>query len=155
MRRIAVDRIVVAMMLASLVATAAAADADGLVVKAAKFPVAETVERLDKVLKGAGMTVFATIDHASAAEKSGLRMPPATLIVFGNPKGGTPMMLNAPTIAIDLPMKILVWEDSTGKSWVSYNSATYVAGRHKLRGMEKQMEGLDGALSKLTAGVVE
>jgi uncharacterized protein (DUF302 family) len=132
-----------------------AASPEGLVTKASRYPVAETVERLDKVLKGAGMTVFATLDHAAAAEKTGLRMPPATVIVFGNPKGGTPMMLSAPTIGIDLPMKILVWEDAAGKAWVSYNTADFIARRHRLKGMEKQVQGLDGALGKLTASVVE
>jgi len=147
-------KIVVATLLL-IVSGIAAANPEGLTTKASRYPVAETVERLDKVLKGAGMTVFATLDHAAAAGKAGLRMPPATVIVFGNPKGGTPMMLNAPTIAIDLPMKILVWEDAAGKAWVSYNTADFIARRHQLKGMEKQVQGLDGALGKLTASVVE
>lgn len=135
--------------------SAMAAEAPGLVTKAAKFNAAETLTRLDKTIRGAGLTVFATIDHAAAAEGAGLRMPPATVLVFGNPKGGTPLMQSAPTIAIDLPLKILVWDDTNGKTWISYNSADYIAERHRLTGMEKQVQGLNGALNKLTSGVVE
>jgi uncharacterized protein (DUF302 family) len=131
------------------------AEPSGLVTKAAKQPVAETAEQLEKILRGAGLMIFAVIDHAAAAEKAGLRMPPARVIIFGNPKGGTPLMLNAPTVAIDLPLKILVWEDAAGKPWVSYNTATYVAGRHQVKGMEKLVQTLDGALGKLASGVSE
>lgn len=134
---------------------AAAAAADGLITQASRYPAAEAVERLDKTIRGAGLTVFATVDHAAAAERAGLRMPPSTVIVFGNPKGGTPLMLRAPTIALDLPMKILVWEDSAGKAWVSYSTASDVAARHGLKGMEKQVQGLDAALRKLTSSIVE
>jgi uncharacterized protein (DUF302 family) len=133
----------------------AAANPEGLITKASKYPVAEAANRLDKVLTGAEMTVFAVIDHAAAAQKAGLRMPASRVIVFGNPKGGTPMMRNAPTIAIDLPLKILLWEDSAGKAWVSYNAASYITGRHQLKDMEKMVQGLEKALAKLTASVVE
>ncbi len=149
------DKFILAVVVCLATAGQAAADPIGLITKSSKYPVAESAQRLDKVLKDAGMTVFAVIDHAAAAEKTGLRMPPARVIVFGNPKGGTPMMLSAPTIAIDLPLKILLWEDSAGKAWVSYNAASYVAGRHQLQGMEKMVQGLDGALGKLTAALVE
>ena len=132
----------------------AGAEPQGLVTKSARYPVVETVERLDKVLRDTGMIVFAVIDHAAAAQKAGLRMPPAQVIVFGNPKGGTPMMLSAPTIAIDLPVKILVWEDSAGKAWLAYNTASYIAERHQLKGMDNQVQGLDAALRKFTASVV-
>jgi uncharacterized protein (DUF302 family) len=132
-----------------------AAEVSGLVTKPSKYPVAEASERLGKTLKAAGMTVFAEIDHAAAAEKAGLPMPTARVVIFGNPKGGTPMMVKAPSLAIDLPMKILVWEDAAGKAWVSYNTAAYVANRHGLKGMDKQIQGLDAALLKLTADIVE
>jgi len=140
---------------AAIMCAPALANPQGLVTKASKHSVAEAVDKLDTVLSGAGMTIFARIDHAAAAEKAGLKMPPAVVIVFGNPKGGTPMMRGAPTIAIDLPMKILVWEDASGKAWVSYNTGRYVADRHELKGMDKQIQGLDGALAKLTASVIE
>ena len=148
-------RYALVLLLPLLLPCAFAAEVNGLVTRPSKYPAAEAIERLDKTLQGAGMTVFAKLDHAAAATQAGLRMPAATVIVFGNPKGGTPMMLNAPTLAIDLPLKILVWEDAAGKAWISYNAANYVASRHGLRGMEKQVQGLDAALAKLTAGVVE
>lgn len=132
-----------------------AADVPGLVTKPSKYPVAEAAERLGKTLKAAGMTIFAQIDHAAAAEKTGLQMPAARVVVFGNPKGGTPMMVNAPSLAIDLPMKILIWQDAAGKAWVSYNTAAYVANRHGLTGMDKQVQGLDAALVKLTTDIVQ
>jgi uncharacterized protein (DUF302 family) len=149
------NRLLVAVLISLWVLGQAHAQPEGLVSKPAKYSGAEVVERLDKVLKGAGMTVFALIDHAAAAQQAGLRMPFAQVVVFGNPKGGTPMMLNAPTIAIDLPLKILVWEDAAGKVWVSYNTATYVASRHHLKDMDKMVQGLNSALAKLTMSVVE
>lgn len=132
-----------------------AADVSGLVTQPSKYRVAEAAERLGKTLSAAGMIVFAEIDHAAAAQKTGLQMPSARVVIFGNPKGGTPMMINAPSLAIDLPMKILLWEDSAGKPWVSYNTAAYVANRHRLKGMDKQVQGLDAALVKLTADIVQ
>ena len=133
----------------------AEANPEGLITKASKYPVAEAADHLEKVLIDAGMTVFAVIDHAAAAQKAGLRMPESRVIVFGNPKGGTPMMLNVPTIAIDLPLKILLWEDSAGKAWVSYNSASYIAVRHKLKGLDKAVDGLEKALARLAGSVAE
>jgi uncharacterized protein (DUF302 family) len=135
--------------------TAMAAEVDGLVTKAARYPVVQAAQQFERTLRSAGVTTFATIDHRAAAEKAGLRMPEAVVVVFGNPKGGTPMMLNAPTLAIDLPMKVLIWEDKAGKAWVSYNTASYLAARHGLQGMDPQVEALNAALGKLTAGIVE
>jgi len=148
-------RMILSLCLALMLDAPTRADAEGLITKASRYSVAEAVSRLAKVLTDAGLTIFATIDHAAAAQHSGLRMPPATLFVFGNPKGGTPMMLGAPTLAIDLPMKILVWEDAKGKPWVSYNTAGYVAKRHQLAGMDEQLAGLDNAIAKLASAVVE
>jgi uncharacterized protein (DUF302 family) len=81
-------------------------------------------------LQGKGVTLFATIDHSGEAAKVGMKMRPTKLLIFGNPKGGTPLMLAAPSSAIDLPLKILVWEDAAGKVWVSYNSPAYLQKRH-------------------------
>jgi uncharacterized protein (DUF302 family) len=91
-----------------------------------------TVDNLKAMLQSKGVTLFALIDHSGEAEKVGLKMPPTKLLIFGNPKGGTPLMLAAPSVAIDLPLKILVAEDSQGKVWVSYNSAEYLKERHGL-----------------------
>jgi uncharacterized protein (DUF302 family) len=104
----------------------------GIINKASKHSVDETVERLNRTLQAKGVTVFATVDHSGEAEKVGLKMRPTKLVIFGNPKAGTPLMLAAPSIAIDLPLKILIWEDGAGKVWASYNSPAYLQERHAL-----------------------
>jgi uncharacterized protein (DUF302 family) len=88
------------------------------------------VERLKQILAEKGVTLFALVDHSGEAAKVGMKMPPTKLLIFGSPKAGTPIMQAAPSIAIDLPLKILIWEDSDGKVWVSYNSAEYLQERH-------------------------
>jgi uncharacterized protein (DUF302 family) len=90
----------------------------------------ETVEKLKVTLQAKGVALFALVDHSGEAAKVGLQMRPTKLLIFGNPKGGTPLMLAAPRVAIDLPLKILVWEDGEGKVWVSYNSPEYLKERH-------------------------
>ncbi len=105
---------------------------NGIVNKSSKHSVEETLGKLQTILKTKGIAIFALIDHSGEAEKVGMKMRPTKLLIFGNPKGGTPLMLAAPSIAIDLPIKILVWEDDQGKVWVSYNSPDYLAKRHAL-----------------------
>jgi uncharacterized protein (DUF302 family) len=90
----------------------------------------ETVERVKAILEAKGVTLFALVDHSGEAEKVGMKMRPTKLLIFGSPKAGTPIMLAAPSIAIDLPLKILVWEDAGGKAWVSYNSPEFLLERH-------------------------
>jgi uncharacterized protein (DUF302 family) len=90
----------------------------------------ETVQKLKEILQAKGVMLFAVVDHSGEAAKAGLQMPNTKLLIFGNPKAGTPVMLAAPSIAIDLPLKILVAEDGGGKAWVSYNSAQYLQERH-------------------------
>jgi uncharacterized protein (DUF302 family) len=90
----------------------------------------ETVDKLKTILASKGVTLFALVDHSGEAEKVGLTMPPTKLLIFGNPKGGTPLMLAAPSAAIDLPLKILIAEDAQGKVWISYNSPEYLKERH-------------------------
>jgi uncharacterized protein (DUF302 family) len=103
---------------------------NGLLQVASRYTVDETVTRLEAVLAERGVRVFALIDHSGEAEKIGMKMRPTKLVIFGNPKGGTPAMVAAPTLAIDLPLKALVWEDEGGKVWVSYNSPEYLQQRH-------------------------
>jgi uncharacterized protein (DUF302 family) len=105
---------------------------EGIVKIPSRHSLDETVDKLKTILKSKGVTLFALIDHSGEAEKVGLTMPPTKLLIFGNPKGGTPLMLAAPSAAIDLPLKILVAEDSQGKVWISYNSAEYLKERHGL-----------------------
>src|SRR5579863_8425102 len=108
------------------------ASANGIVSKSTARSVNEAVEKLLQLLKAGGVTLFALVDHSGEAEKVGLKMRPTKLLIFGNPKAGTPLMQAAPSIAIDLPLKILVWEDADAKAWVSYNSAEYLRERHGL-----------------------
>jgi uncharacterized protein (DUF302 family) len=103
---------------------------NGLLQVASPYTVEETLRRLEAVLAERGVRVFALIDHSGEAEKIGMKMRPTKLVIFGNPKGGTPVMVAAPTLAIDLPLKALVWEDEGGKVWVSYNSPEYLQQRH-------------------------
>ena len=105
---------------------------EGIVKIPSRHSLDETVDKLKTILKSKGVTLFALIDHSGEAEKVGLKMPPTKLLIFGNPKGGTPLMLAAPSAAIDLPLKILVAEDAQGKVWISYNSAEYLKERHGL-----------------------
>ncbi|HME36512.1 MAG TPA: DUF302 domain-containing protein [Candidatus Sulfotelmatobacter sp.] len=105
---------------------------NGIIDQPSKHSVDQTVEKLRGILQAKGVALFALIDHSGEAEKVGMKMPPTKLLIFGNPKAGTPLMLAAPSIAIDLPLKILVWEDLRGKVWVSYNSPAYLQERHSL-----------------------
>ncbi len=105
---------------------------NGIVQKPSHHSVDETLRKLQDALKAKGVAVFALIDHSGEAEKVGMHMRPTKLLIFGNPKGGTPLMLAAPSIAIDLPVKILISEDEQGQVWVSYNSPQYLGERHGL-----------------------
>ena len=104
--------------------------ANGIIDKLSHHSAEETVERLKRILQSKGVTLFAVIDHSGEAQKVGMKMRPTKLLIFGSPKAGTPSMLAAPSVAIDLPLKILVWEDAQGKVWVSYNSPAYLQQRH-------------------------
>ncbi len=103
---------------------------EGIVKIPSHHSVDETVDKLKTILKSKGVTLFALVDHGGEAEKVGLKMPPTKLLIFGSPKAGTPLMLAAPSAAIDLPLKILVAEDAQGKVWISYNSPEYLKERH-------------------------
>jgi uncharacterized protein (DUF302 family) len=102
----------------------------GIIDRPSYHSVDQTVEKLKGILAATGVSLFALIDHSGEAEKVGMKMPPTKLLIFGNPKAGTPLMLAAPSIALDLPLKILVWGDGQGKVWISYNSPTYLQQRH-------------------------
>jgi uncharacterized protein (DUF302 family) len=103
---------------------------DSLIQVASPHTVEQTVTRLQSILTQRGVKVFALIDHSGEAEKAGLKMPPTKVLIFGNPKAGTPLMIAAPTLAIDLPLKVLVAEDENGKVWASYNNPEYLQQRH-------------------------
>jgi uncharacterized protein (DUF302 family) len=105
---------------------------DGLITIPSHHSVDETLERLNGLIRGSGVTVFALVDHSGEAAKVGLTMRPTKLLIFGNPRSGTPLMIASPSIAIDLPLKVLVWEDADGRVWLSYNSPVYLQARHNL-----------------------
>ena len=105
----------------------------GLVTVASEFPVGETIDRLAEAAAAAGLTVFARIDHAANATQAGLDLRPTQLLIFGNPRGGTPLMQDRQTAGIDLPVKALAWQDEAGRVWLTYNDAEWLATRHGLR----------------------
>src|SRR5215469_11425211 len=123
----------------------------GIVRRPSSHSVDETVDRLKGILQAKGIRLFALIDHSGEAEKAGLKMRPTKLLIFGNPKAGTPLMLAAAGSAIDLPLKILLWEDTQGKTWVSYNSLAYLQERHGLpQGLMQNIAAIE-TLAKATA----
>lgn len=139
-------------------ANAALAADNGLITVQSRYSVKETITRFEEAVrdKGSlGFMVFTEIDHAAAAKKFGLTMRPRTVIVFGNPKLGTPVMVKSPTLAIDVPPKALVWEDDQGKVWLTYNSAEYLAKviyvRHGLPAKQPWVQNLAGALKTFAA----
>ena len=103
---------------------------NGIINTPSNHSVDQTVEKLRQILEAKGVTLFAVVDHSGEAEKVGMKMLPTKLLIFGSPKAGTPIMLAVPSIALDLPLKILVWEDGQGKVWASYNRAEYLQERH-------------------------
>ncbi len=105
---------------------------NGIVTIPSRQSVDATVQRLEGILQAKGIKLFALVDHSGEADQAGLQMRPTKLLIFGNPKAGTPLMIAAPGIAIDLPLKLLVWEDADGKVWISYNAPEYLRARHGL-----------------------
>lgn len=132
MRMLQLTLLVASLVLPALAADNPAKKKNGIVDVPSNHSVDETVDRVKSILQSKGVTLFALIDHSGEAAKVGMKMPATKLLIFGSPKAGTPLMLAAPSIAIDLPLKILVWEDSKGKVWLSYNSPEYLAERHEL-----------------------
>jgi len=110
-----------------------ALDSDnGILSRRGNHSVELTTDKIVEILQAKGVKLFALVDHSGEAEKAGLAMRPTKLLIFGSPKAGTPLMIASPGVAIDLPLKILVWEDAGGKTWLSYNSAAYLQARHQL-----------------------
>ncbi len=132
-----------------LIFTSALFAGNGLVKVKSTHNVHATVDSLVKVLKSKGMTVFAVIDHQKGAESVGKKIRPTTVVIFGNPKIGTLLMQCNQTVAIDLPQKMLIWEDSSGQTWIAYNNPDYLVERHKLNDCNKKIVAkIKGALKK-------
>src|SRR5437016_9272681 len=121
----------------------------GLVDLPSKHSVDETVEKLKGILQSKRVTLFAMIDHSGEAAKAGLKMRPTKLLIFGNPKSGTPVMLAAPSSAIDLPLKILIWEDAQQRVWVTYNSPAYLQERHRSEEHTSELQSLTNLVCRL------
>jgi uncharacterized protein (DUF302 family) len=127
---------------------------DGLTTIASSFGPKETMDRLEAEIRAQRKTVFARIDHAAGAAEVGLTLAPTELIIFGNARGGTPLMQSVQTVGIDLPLKVLVWQDTAGKTWLSYNEPSWIAQRHSVANAEQVVSKMAAALSALarTAG---
>ena len=123
----------------------------GIVSIATRHSVDQAVQKLEGILQAKGVKLFALIDHSGEAEKAGMQMRPTKLLIFGNPKAGTPLMIASPGIAIDLPLKALVWEDADSKVWISYNDAEYLRARHGLPAELVQNIAVVGALATKAA----
>jgi uncharacterized protein (DUF302 family) len=128
---------------------------DGLIALASNHPVRETMDRLEAALREKGITLFARIDHAAGAAAVDMPLRPTELIIFGNPKAGTPLMQSKQSIGIDLPLKMLGWQDAAGKVWLAYNDPAWLARRHGLGSeAETAVAGLAKALATLAAGAI-
>lgn len=126
--------------------------ANGLVHRPSQHSVDETLQRLQALLADKNITVFALVDHSGEAAKVGLQMRPTKLLIFGNPKGGTPLMQATPTVAIDLPLKALIWEDADGRVWLTYNDPAYLQVRHRFpEELIGNLSAVNGLFSKAVA----
>ncbi len=122
----------------------------GLITIQSRNSVKVTADRLEARLKAGGITLFARVDHGAGAVSAGMPLRPTELLIFGNPKAGTPLMQANQTVGIDLPLKVLVWEDASGTVWIAYNDPTWIAQRHQLGGRAAEaVEAMAGALAKL------
>lgn len=135
-------------VLFSMLFSTAAVAADGVISLESSHDVVTTANKLESVLKAKGMTVFARINHADGAEKAGLTLRPTEVILFGNPKVGTPLMNCTQSVAIDLPQKALIHQDESGTVWYSYNDPAYLVERHAISGCEGVLKKISGALAK-------
>jgi uncharacterized protein (DUF302 family) len=122
---------------------------EGLTSIQSRFAPKETMDRLEAEIRAKGLTIFARIDHAAGAEEVGLPLRPTELIIFGNARGGTPLMQPAQTVGIDLPLKAVVWEDAAGKTWISYNEPNWIAQRHGIANAEPVVAKMADLLSAI------
>ena len=129
---------------------------NGLITIASKFSVRETIDKLAAAATSAGLRVFARIDHAAGASQVGMELRPTELLLFGNPRGGTPLMQDRQTAGIDLPVKALAWEDEHGAVWLTYNEAAWIAARHGLGASSKSaVDAIEAGIESLTRAASE
>ncbi|MEO0949299.1 MAG: DUF302 domain-containing protein [Cyanobacteria bacterium J06641_5] len=127
----------------------------GLVKIESNHSVEDTVQRFESILNEKGLTIFATVDHAAGASSVGQELRPTQLVIFGNPKVGTPLMQCSQGVAIDLPQKALVWQDEVDRVWIGYNDPAYLDFRHNLEGCEAPLEKVKQALGTLTQAAAQ
>ena len=121
----------------------------GLIHVPSPYSVPETLKRMEDIARAKGLTIFARVDHSGEAAKAGLKMRPTQLLIFGSPKAGTPLMIAVPSLAIDLPLKALAWEDAQGKVWLSYNHPEYLRERHGVpEELMKNIAGVEALIQK-------
>ncbi len=139
-----------AVLIAGLVLISPASYAGGLVLSRSSHSVGETLDRLETVLRNKGLRIFARIDHGAGAKGVGVDLRPTQLLLFGNPKLGSQLLISNQLVGIDLPMKALVWEDAQGQVWLAYNDPGYIAARHGIKDRPGVISKMSGALNKLT-----
>ena len=132
-----------------------ATDSNGIMKIKSKHTVAETINKLEAVLNKKGMTVFKRVNHAAGAEKAGLKLRPTELLIFGNPKVGTPLMLCSQTAALDLPLKALAYKDENGQVWLAYNDPGYIAKRHHVSNCSQVTNKMSKALANFSKAATE
>jgi len=128
---------------------------EGLLSIRSRFGPNETMDRLEAAIRAQGMKIFTRIDHAAGASEAGLELRPTEVIIFGNARGGTPLMQSVQTIGIDLPLKALVWEDASGTTWLSYNEPSWIAQRHGVANAEPVVSKMSAALSAMSRKATE
>ena len=146
-------RMLVVFFVATAIAGMAQA-ADGLIILKSPHSVTDTADRLEAVLNERGMTVMNRIDHAAGAQSAGMKLRPTELVIFGNPKVGTPLMQCAQSVAVDLPQKALVWEDENGQVWLGYNDPAYLRVRHEIEGCNETLIKISAALNSLARAAI-
>lgn len=140
----------IALIIITLASQLAWADHGNMISKKSAHSVSATIDKLEGVLKKKGITIFARVDHQKNAKSVGKELRPTELLIFGNPKLGTPLMQSQQTVGIDLPMKALAWEDADGNVWLTYNKPAGMAARHHITDKEKVVKKMTGALDKFT-----
>jgi len=141
----------VALLLVSGIAQAA----EGMIAVKSSHSVADTADRLEAVLKDKGMKIVARVNHAAAAASVDLELRPTELVIFGNPKVGTPLMQCTQSVALDLPQKALIWEDAEGQVWLGYNDPQYLRQRHDIEGCDEVLTKVSGALKNFAGAAVQ
>jgi uncharacterized protein (DUF302 family) len=144
-------RMLIFLLLFVLFAVTAASAGEGLVTVKSSYKAKETADRVERLAKERGMTLFDRIDHAEGARAVGMPLRPTEVLIFGNPKGGTPLMMCEQRVGIDLPLKMLVWEDENGAVWIGYSDPEALKGRYGITGCDQVLGKMKGFLGKLAS----